>query len=578
MIAPDPVHYGWWLAARASGIVALALVTLSVGVGLAIAGRVARGPGCRAPSWGSTSRRRSRAWWPSRSTGSHCCSIPGCVPGRRRRGALRHGLPPAVHRPGHRRRLFGGAARPVVLRAPAHRCAPVAQRAPRDGARLPARRGPRPGAGTDASTPWLRVFLIVTGIPIAGLFVHRLRRRPTRAPRPGPRRERRDERGDRDRGRRPRRSALLRGAAGPGVRRSPSGSSATSSTAPTLDRPPLSKGLLAGTTGARELALRAPGPARRARRRARPGGPRPRAWTPAAGTRCSPAAVPCATTGWSSPPAERPACSRSCAGARTSTSCARSTTRSRCVPCWGRASASPSWGPASSASRWRRPRGRSAPPSPWWRPPPRRSRPCWASASDAGWPSCRGRPASRSSRAPRSTRRTASAPRVGALRLGDGRRVACDAVLMAVGMVPGHRLAGRRPAPPGRDRRRPRGSHPPAPRLRGRRRARSRPLGARPPASGATVAAAILGVPRPGAAAGGLLERPARRAPAVRRHRRRPRPRGGRGRPPRRRRVRPLPPRRPARRGAARRAPPRTCLPCAGACRRPPPNTERSAA
>jgi sulfoxide reductase heme-binding subunit YedZ len=45
MTAPDPLHYGWWLAARASGILALALVTLSVGVGLAMAGKAFRKPG-----------------------------------------------------------------------------------------------------------------------------------------------------------------------------------------------------------------------------------------------------------------------------------------------------------------------------------------------------------------------------------------------------------------------------------------------------------------------------------------------------------------------------------------------------
>ena len=45
MIAPDPLQYGWWLAGRASGVVALALVTLSVGIGLAMAGRVGRRPG-----------------------------------------------------------------------------------------------------------------------------------------------------------------------------------------------------------------------------------------------------------------------------------------------------------------------------------------------------------------------------------------------------------------------------------------------------------------------------------------------------------------------------------------------------
>jgi predicted ferric reductase len=40
------------------------------------------------------------------------------------------------------------------------------------------------GAGTDASIPWLRAFLLVTGVPIVVLFVHRLRgRRPARVTR-----------------------------------------------------------------------------------------------------------------------------------------------------------------------------------------------------------------------------------------------------------------------------------------------------------------------------------------------------------------------------------------------------------
>ena len=45
MTGRDPVDHGWWLAGRASGIVALALVTVSVGIGLAMAGRIARRPG-----------------------------------------------------------------------------------------------------------------------------------------------------------------------------------------------------------------------------------------------------------------------------------------------------------------------------------------------------------------------------------------------------------------------------------------------------------------------------------------------------------------------------------------------------
>jgi methionine sulfoxide reductase heme-binding subunit len=37
--------HGWWLASRASGLVALVLVTISVGLGLAMAGKVMRRPG-----------------------------------------------------------------------------------------------------------------------------------------------------------------------------------------------------------------------------------------------------------------------------------------------------------------------------------------------------------------------------------------------------------------------------------------------------------------------------------------------------------------------------------------------------
>jgi sulfoxide reductase heme-binding subunit YedZ len=40
----DPIDYGWWLASRASGLIALALISLSVGLGLAMAGRAWRRP------------------------------------------------------------------------------------------------------------------------------------------------------------------------------------------------------------------------------------------------------------------------------------------------------------------------------------------------------------------------------------------------------------------------------------------------------------------------------------------------------------------------------------------------------
>jgi sulfoxide reductase heme-binding subunit YedZ len=45
MRGPDPLGYGWWLASRASGLVALALLGLSVALGLAMAARAFRQPG-----------------------------------------------------------------------------------------------------------------------------------------------------------------------------------------------------------------------------------------------------------------------------------------------------------------------------------------------------------------------------------------------------------------------------------------------------------------------------------------------------------------------------------------------------
>src|SRR3954452_22847083 len=47
MTGRAPMDYGWWLASRASGLVALTLITLSVTLGLAMAGRVSREPRLR---------------------------------------------------------------------------------------------------------------------------------------------------------------------------------------------------------------------------------------------------------------------------------------------------------------------------------------------------------------------------------------------------------------------------------------------------------------------------------------------------------------------------------------------------
>ena len=41
----DPGQHLWWLASRSLGVVAIVLVSLSVGLGLALSGRLLRGPG-----------------------------------------------------------------------------------------------------------------------------------------------------------------------------------------------------------------------------------------------------------------------------------------------------------------------------------------------------------------------------------------------------------------------------------------------------------------------------------------------------------------------------------------------------
>jgi methionine sulfoxide reductase heme-binding subunit len=41
----DLASHAWWLASRASGLIALALITISVGLGLALSGRITKRPG-----------------------------------------------------------------------------------------------------------------------------------------------------------------------------------------------------------------------------------------------------------------------------------------------------------------------------------------------------------------------------------------------------------------------------------------------------------------------------------------------------------------------------------------------------
>src|SRR4029450_10483309 len=44
-MAPNPADHAWWLASRASGVVAIILITASVFIGLLLSTRVLKGPG-----------------------------------------------------------------------------------------------------------------------------------------------------------------------------------------------------------------------------------------------------------------------------------------------------------------------------------------------------------------------------------------------------------------------------------------------------------------------------------------------------------------------------------------------------
>jgi sulfoxide reductase heme-binding subunit YedZ len=165
----------WWLASRASGAVALALVTVSVAIGLLMAGKLMRKPG-RARILVAIHEQTALA-------GLIAIAIHGLTllgDGFLRPGLAGIALPGAIgYRP-----LWTGLGIVAGYLAAALGLSFYARR--RIGARL-WRRAHRAtivvyalavvhtlGAGTDAASPWLRGWLILTLPPIAILFAIRV--------------------------------------------------------------------------------------------------------------------------------------------------------------------------------------------------------------------------------------------------------------------------------------------------------------------------------------------------------------------------------------------------------------------
>jgi methionine sulfoxide reductase heme-binding subunit len=177
---PNPYDYIWWLASRASGIVALGLITASVGLGLLMASKLLRRPGLKP--------RLMKLHEHLALSGLVAIGVHGVtLLGDRwlNPGIAGITVPfTMAYRP-----LFTGLGIVSAYLAAALGLSFYARR--RIGARL-WRKLHRTtsivyvlavvhalGAGTDGSTLWLRAFMLVTGAPI--LFLGLVRILPRRA-------------------------------------------------------------------------------------------------------------------------------------------------------------------------------------------------------------------------------------------------------------------------------------------------------------------------------------------------------------------------------------------------------------
>jgi ferredoxin-NADP reductase len=180
---PDPMEYGWWLASRAAGIVALLCVTVSVAVGLAMAGRVVRDP---RRARGLVALHQQTALAGLVAIAVHGITLLGdrfldpglagiAVPFVMRHAPLWTGLGVSA---GWLAAVLGlsywirGRIGPGLWRR-LHR-ATIVVYALSIAHVL--------GSGTDAGEPWMRLLLLATGAPVLFLFVLRVLPVPERAP------------------------------------------------------------------------------------------------------------------------------------------------------------------------------------------------------------------------------------------------------------------------------------------------------------------------------------------------------------------------------------------------------------
>jgi sulfoxide reductase heme-binding subunit YedZ len=176
-----PLDYGWWLASRASGVVALVLVTVSVAIGLTMAAKVVRKRGMT-PMLAKVHEQTALAglvaialhgitllgdpWLHPGVTG---IAVPFAMeyrPAFTGLGIVAGYLAAVLGLSFYVRRRIGGKLWRRLHRATILVWALGLVHSF--------------GAGTDAGSAWLREFMIVTAVPIAVLFATRMLRSPRR--------------------------------------------------------------------------------------------------------------------------------------------------------------------------------------------------------------------------------------------------------------------------------------------------------------------------------------------------------------------------------------------------------------
>ncbi len=148
MTHTSALQYLWWLVSDASGVVAIVLISLSVLLGLAMAGGALKAaepaPDERA------SAREPRAHGPGGDRGARARAARRSVAETRLardHDPVRAQLQTWLHRHRHHRGIPRRAARAELLPAPPDRSAPLAKASPGHGDRLDAVSRPRAGRG-----------------------------------------------------------------------------------------------------------------------------------------------------------------------------------------------------------------------------------------------------------------------------------------------------------------------------------------------------------------------------------------------------------------------------------------------